>query len=45
MGLKESERALKIAEEEIHSVWAYPCILLEANYTLDGSKVTITYTS
>jgi cell fate regulator YaaT (PSP1 superfamily) len=44
MGLEESERALKIAEEEIKRL-GLPMHLLEANYTLDGSKVTITYTS
>jgi cell fate regulator YaaT (PSP1 superfamily) len=44
MGLKESEKALKIAEAEIHKL-GLPMHLLEANYTLDGSKVTITYTS
>src|SRR5574344_2517270 len=44
MGLKESEKALKIAESEINKL-GLPMHLLEANYTLDGSKVTITYTS
>src|SRR5574344_1691948 len=44
MGLKESEKALKIAEAEIHKL-GLPMHLIEANYTLDGSKVTITYTS
>jgi len=43
-GLEESEKALKITEEEIKKL-GLPMNLLEANYTLDGSKITITYTS
>lgn len=44
LGISEGERALEIAEKEIKNL-GLPMHLLEANYTLDGSKVTITYTS
>ena len=42
--LAESKKALKIAEREIQNL-ELPMNLLEANYTLDGTKVTITYTA
>lgn len=42
--LEESKRAIKIAEREIKNL-GLGMNLLEANYTLDGSKVTITYTA
>ncbi|MBO4540399.1 MAG: stage 0 sporulation protein [Bacilli bacterium] len=42
--LAESKKALKIAEREIQNL-GLPMNLLEANYTLDGTKVTITYTA
>lgn len=41
---EESKRALDITEEEVRRL-GLPMNLLEATYTLDGSKVTITYTS
>lgn len=42
--IEEGERALKITEAEVKRL-GLPMNLIEANYTLDGSKVTITYTS
>jgi len=42
--LEESEKALRVTEQEIKKM-GLPMNLIEANYTLDGSKVTITYTS
>lgn len=42
--LEEAKRALEITEEEVKRL-NLPMHLLEANYTLDGSKVTITYTA
>ncbi len=42
--LAESKKAIKIAEREIANL-GLPMNLLEANYTLDGTKVTITYTA
>jgi cell fate regulator YaaT (PSP1 superfamily) len=42
--LDESKKALQVAEREIARL-GLPMHLLEANYTLDGGKVTITYTS
>ncbi|MCI1245398.1 MAG: stage 0 sporulation protein [Bacilli bacterium] len=42
--LKESERALQVTESEVKRL-GLPMNLIEANYTLDGSKVTITYTA
>ncbi len=42
--LSESKKALQIAEREIKNL-ELPMNLLEANYTLDGTKVTITYTA
>jgi cell fate regulator YaaT (PSP1 superfamily) len=42
--LEEGKRALEITQKEVTRL-GLPMRLLEANYTLDGSKVTITYTS
>ncbi|MCR5490539.1 MAG: stage 0 sporulation protein [Bacilli bacterium] len=42
--LKESKRAMAVASEEIKAL-GLPMDLISAYYTLDGSKVTITYTS
>jgi cell fate regulator YaaT (PSP1 superfamily) len=42
--LKEGKLALEITKREVENLHL-PMNLLEANYTLDGSKVTITYTS
>lgn len=44
LGLKEAKMALDITRKEVARL-GLPMNLLEANYTLDGSKVTITYTS
>lgn len=44
MGLKEAKMAMEITKREVDRL-GLPMNLLEANYTLDGSKVTITYTS
>jgi cell fate regulator YaaT (PSP1 superfamily) len=44
LGQKESKIALEITRKEIESL-RLPMNLIDANYTLDGSKVTITYTS
>lgn len=42
--LKEAKRAMEVAAEEIRAL-DLPMDLINAFYTLDGSKVTITYTS
>ena len=42
--IMESKKAIQIAEKEIRNL-GLDMNLLEANYTLDGSKVTITYTA
>lgn len=42
--LKQAKRALDITNEEVSRL-GLPMHLLEASYTLDGSKVTITYTA
>jgi cell fate regulator YaaT (PSP1 superfamily) len=42
--LREAKTALKVTEEEIKRL-NLPMHLLDACYTLDGSKITITYTS
>src|SRR5574344_1120293 len=42
--LSESKKALEITSAEVKRM-GLPMNLIEANYTLDGSKVTITYTS
>ncbi|MCQ2742652.1 MAG: stage 0 sporulation protein [Bacilli bacterium] len=44
MGLEESKHAMEIARKEIENL-GLPMNLLEASYTLDGTKVTITYTA
>ncbi len=44
LGKKEAEAALEITRREVKNL-GLPMRLLEANYTLDGSKVTITYVS
>lgn len=44
MGKTEAVIALKITQKEVNKL-GLPMRLLEANYTLDGSKVTITYTA
>lgn len=43
-GLRDAERALEITREEIAEL-NLPMDLIDAYYTLDGSRVTITYTS
>lgn len=42
--LKEEKRALEIVDEEIKKL-GLPMDLVEANYTLDGTYITITYTT
>jgi len=42
--LEESKKALEITAAEVKRM-GLPMNLIEANYTLDGSKITITYTS
>lgn len=42
--LKEAKRAMQVAADEIKAL-DLPMDLINAYYTLDGSKVTITYTS
>lgn len=44
LGRKEAKVALEITQKEVTRL-ALPMRLLEANYTLDGGKVTITYTA
>lgn len=44
LGLKEAAEALEITRKEVEKL-GLPMNLIEAFYTLDGSKVTITYTS
>lgn len=44
MGKTEAVIALKITQKEVNKL-GLPMRLLDANYTLDGSKVTITYTA
>lgn len=44
MSKTEAEVALKITQKEVTKL-GLPMRLLSANYTLDGSKVTITYTA
>jgi cell fate regulator YaaT (PSP1 superfamily) len=44
LGIKEAKMALEITRKEIETM-KLPMNLIDANYTLDGSKVTITYTS
>lgn len=44
LGLKEAKEALLITEREVNNLHL-GMNLVAANYTLDGSKVTITYTS
>lgn len=44
LGLKEGKRALQVAEREIKEL-GLPMHLLEANYSLDGSRVTITFSA
>lgn len=42
--LEQAKRAIRIAQKQIEG-YGLPMNLLEANYTLDGTKVTITYTA
>lgn len=42
--IKDSKRAIEVAETEVRRL-NLPMNLIEANYTLDGSRVTITYSS
>ena len=44
LGIKEAKQALEITRVEVEKL-RLPMNLLDAYYTLDGSKVTITYTS
>lgn len=44
LGKREAKIALEITQKEVNAL-NLPMHLLDANYTLDGSKVTITYTS
>jgi cell fate regulator YaaT (PSP1 superfamily) len=44
LGKREAKMALEITQKEVSNL-KLPMRLLDANYTLDGSKVTITYTS
>lgn len=44
LGLQEAKMALEITRREVDKM-ALGMNLIDANYTLDGSKVTITYTS
>ncbi len=44
LGLKEAAFAMDITRKEVASL-GLPMRLLDASYTLDGSKVTITYTA
>lgn len=44
LGIREAKMALEITRREVEKL-SLPMNLLDANYTLDGSKVTITYTS
>lgn len=44
LGIKEAKEALEITRVEVEKL-GLPMNLLDAYYTLDGSKVTITYTS
>jgi len=44
LGLKEASMAMEITRREVNNLHL-PMNLISANYTLDGSRVTITYTS
>lgn len=44
LGLREANMAMEITRREVASLHL-PMNLMSANYTLDGSRVTITYTS
>lgn len=44
LGIREAKMAMEITKREVQKL-NLPMNLLDANYTLDGSKVTITYTS
>ncbi|MFA6619585.1 MAG: regulatory iron-sulfur-containing complex subunit RicT [Bacilli bacterium] len=44
LGLKEASMAMEITRREVSNLHL-PMNLISANYTLDGSRVTITYTS